>query len=152
MSSSFPREGLPFAGDGDGDARYTLITFLEFGCTTRQRTARYRRSRDFSKHLARRDFQGSLNPPQIKRNSTVGGGEKRASIATVQKEGQRYEREGSREQADGTFREREPEGDKRRRERVEEGWNGGATGTDGGRDREPERNRRNEFISTNATS
>ncbi|XP_024889740.1 uncharacterized protein LOC112466084 [Temnothorax curvispinosus] len=39
------------------------ITFLEFGCTVRQRTVRYRRSRDFSKHLARRDFQGSLNLP-----------------------------------------------------------------------------------------
>lgn len=49
-------------------------------------------------------------------------------------------------------RENQKETKEKERERAEEGWNGGATGTDGGRDREPERNRRNEFISTNATS
>lgn len=39
------------------------ITFSEFGRTAQQTTAIYRCSRDFSKHLARRDFQGSLSPP-----------------------------------------------------------------------------------------
>lgn len=76
----------------------------------------------------------------------MGGGEKWTAVAAIQKEGWKYEREREREGYKGKtsgWEHISREGTKREEREIER---------EGDRDGEPERNRRNEFISANATS